>query len=501
MSNRLSPLDAAFLDAEDEDSHASMAIASVAVLERPVPTQEEIIQAIGGRLPLVPRYRQKLRTVPFDLGRPAWVDDPDFDLAYHVRRTALPAPGGDEELCRLVARLMSQRLDRDRPLWECWVVEGLAGGRWALLSKVHHCMADGVAGTNLYNTLFDHAPEPSAAVADGWQAEAAPSTLRLTAGAVRDLMLSPADQLRLLSQALRHPARMVRRVAGTARGLIAIAQAVAVPASPSSLTGPIGRYRRYSIGRAGLADVMRVARHFHTSMNDVVLAAASGAFRTLLLQRGERPDAHSVRALVPVSVRRPGERGVHDNRISLMLPYLPVDIADPVRRLKAVHEHMTQLKTSREAEAGEAMTSLAAHEPFLPISWGIRMASHLPQRSIVTVTTNVPGPREPLFMLGRRIVEILPYVPIAVRLRTGVAILTYCDRIAFGVTADYDSAPEADLLARAIGTGIAELVALAPEPVEARPEPKPPAPAPRRRAPATRRPRATGRRAAATDRR
>ena len=156
----LSPLDAGFLDAEDADKHASLAIASVVIVAGPPPSQDEFIEAVRARLALVPRYRHRVRTVPLDLGRPVWVDSPQFDLAYHVRRTALPAPGDDAALCRLVGRVMSQRLDRDRPLWECWVVEGLAGGRWAVLVKVHHCMVDGVAGNQLLGVLFDDAPKP-----------------------------------------------------------------------------------------------------------------------------------------------------------------------------------------------------------------------------------------------------------------------------------------------------------------------------------------------------
>jgi diacylglycerol O-acyltransferase len=464
----MTPLDAAFLEAEDSDRHASLAIASVAVLEGPVPPQEEFLAAVRGKVPLVPRYRQKLRTIPFDLGLPVWVDDPAFDLRYHVRRTALPAPGDDAALSRLVARLMSQRLDRDRPLWECWVIEGLANGRWAVLSKVHHCMADGVAGTNLYNTLYDHSREPSAPAPDRWNPVPEPSTVRLTATALRELARNSATQVGLLAGAVMRPATAVRLVAGTARGLVTLAGAVARPATASSLSGPIGGHRRYALGRAHLPDLQRVARHFHTSLNDVVLAATTGAFRSLLIERGEEPDPHAIRTLVPVSVRPPGEHGVHDNRISLMLPFLPVDVADPVHRLKAVHDQMTRLKNSKEAEAGQAMTTLAEREPYPPISWGIRLASHLPQRSIVTVTTNVPGPREPLYLLGRRIVEILPYVPIAVRLRTGVAVLTYCDQVAFGVTSDYASAPEADLLAHGIEAGVAELVAACPRPAARR---------------------------------
>ena len=195
----LSPLDAAFLDAEDADRHASLAIASVAVLEGPPPSQEEFIATIRGRLPLVPRYRQKARRLPLDLGQPVWVDDHRFDLAYHVRRTALPAPGDQAALHRLVARIMSQRLDRDRPLWECWVIEGLADGRWAVLSKVHHCMADGVSGNELYRIIFDASPEPGEEVPDTWQPEAEPSALRLTLGALGDLARGPVEQLGLLA--------------------------------------------------------------------------------------------------------------------------------------------------------------------------------------------------------------------------------------------------------------------------------------------------------------
>jgi diacylglycerol O-acyltransferase len=207
-----------------------------------------------------------------------------------------------------------------------------------------------------------------------------------------------------------------------------------------------------------LPDLIEVAKTFQVTVNDVVLAAVSGAFRTLLLGRGEEPDADAVRSLVPVSVRAKGDEGIIDNRISLMLPLLPVDIANPINRLTEVHTRLAALKASKEAEAGEAMTTLAKHEPFTPISLGIRLAAHLPHRNIVTVTTNVPGPRRPLYVLGRRIIEILPYVPIAIRLRTGIAAMTYGEQMAFGVTCDHDTGPEADLLANSIAAGIAELV-------------------------------------------
>jgi diacylglycerol O-acyltransferase / wax synthase len=200
-----------------------------------------------------------------------------------------------------------------------------------------------------------------------------------------------------------------------------------------------------------------VAHTFHATVNDVVLAAVTAAYRRLLIGRGEEPQPHSVRTLVPVSVRTADQDGSYDNRISLMLAFLPVDVSHPVERLRTVSHRLRMLKASKEAEAGEAFTDLAIHEPFPPISLGVRLASHLPQRSIVTVTTNVPGPRRPLYLLGRPMLELFPYVPIAVRLRTGVSVLTYCDQVAFGVTADFTQS-DAQLLVNAIEQGIAELV-------------------------------------------
>ncbi len=499
---RLSPLDAAFLDAEDEDRHASLAIASVAIMDGTPPTQEEFAEAVRGRLPLVPRYRQKVRQIPLDLGQPVWVDDAHFDLGYHLRRTALVKPGDDAALSRLVARIMSQRLDRDRPLWECWVIEGLPRGRWAVLSKVHHCLADGISGNELYRVLFDESPEPGTAVEDHWQPEPEPGTASLLLDAVADLVASPVEQARMAISGLRSPARLARRIADTASGLAKLAGAL-VPVTKTSLAGPIGQQRRYGVARADLHDIVEVAKACHVTVNDVVLAAIAGAFRSLLLHQSAGPDPRAVRSLVPVSVRARGDEGRMDNRISLMLPLLPVEVAEPLTRLAEVHRRLAILKWSKEAEAGEAMTTLARHEPFAPISWGIRLAAHIPQRNIVTVTTNVPGPRQPLYILGRRIVEILPYVPIAVRLRTGIAMLTYGDQMAVGVTSDYDTGPDPAALADAISDGIAELVAAVRDlgDVHARPgrrrAPKPDAaprptrrPAARRAAPTPARPRA-----------
>ena len=456
MWDRLNPLDAAFLEAEDEDRHVSMAISSVAILEGPAPPQEEFMAALTARLPLVNRYRQKIKQVPFDLGRPIWVDDPSFDLAHHVRRTALPAPGDDAALFRLIGRVMSQRLDRDRPLWEYWVIEGLAEDRWALISKVHHCMVDGVSGTHLYYVLFDAAADSDRVLpVDTWSPAKAPSNVMMTTEALLALALNPVEQVRLVAAAMSDPRAALAKTLETIRGLRALAGTFE-PITPTSLVGPIGQQRRYAAGRVPLADVTAIREKIGASLNDVVLAAITGGFRDLLTQRGEEPAEGAVRSLVPVSVRVPGEEGIYENRVSLMLATLPVHLADPGERLRAVHGHLTELKASMEAQAAETLTRLSKFEPFPALSWAFRMAAHIPQRTIATVTTNVPGPRVPLYLLGRRLVEILPYVPIASQLRIGVSIFTYCDQVTFGITGDYKSAPEVKALAAAIVHGVNE---------------------------------------------
>lgn len=454
--DRLEPLDALFVEAEDQDKNTSMAIASIAVLEGPAPSQKEILALVTDRLPYVPRYRQKLRTVPFRLGRPVWVDDPDFDLSYHVRRTALPEPGGDQQLAALMARVMSHRLDRDHPLWEYWVVEGLARERWALISKVHHCMVDGIGGADLYRLLTEVAPEPAQTAADTEVAQP-PSAVSLIADAAADIVRLPLRQARLLSDAAAGPGRTVRQATGVARAVARFSPSV-WPAVASSLSGSIGKQRRYAWGRASLEDVKTIKREFGGTVNDVVLAAISSGFRELLLDRGEQPEPHEVPSLVPVSVRTPGDEGSFGNQVSATVANLPVHISDPVERLAAVRAELDSLKASNEAIIGQELAALGRYSPYMLASWLVRLAFWLPQREIVTVTTNVPGPREPLYWMGRRIEEIIPYVPIASTVRTGISIFSYDGDITFGITGDYTANPDIDLLARGIEHGVSELL-------------------------------------------
>ncbi len=455
--DRLNPLDALFVDAEDQDPHTSMAIASIAVFEGPCPSHEEILASLAGRLPLVPRYRQKLRTVPLRLGRPVWVEDPNFDLRYHARRTALPAPGGDKQLADLMARVMSQRLDRDHPLWEYWLVEGLTDGRWAFICKVHHCMVDGISGTDLYRVIFDFAPEPSPPVPDERVVGSEPSPLRLAAQAALDTVVLPVREALALSGAVADPGGALRQAAGTLRAAAKLAPAL-WPVPGTSLSGHIGQQRRYTWARASLDHVKTIKRELGGTVNDVVLAAISGGFRALLLARGEEPRPHLVRSLVPVSLRAPGDENIYENQVSAVLADLPVHIADPAERFAAVHAELLALKQSREVMVGEALITLGRYTPFPIVSRTVRVVFGLPQREIITVTTNVPGPQQPLYALGRQLVEIIPYVPIATTLRTGVSIFTYCGNITFGITGDFDTSPDLNILAQGIEDGVADLL-------------------------------------------
>ena len=459
---RMSAQDASFLHIETDSS--PMHVGGVSIFEGPPAPFADILARVRSKLALVPRYRQVVRFVPFALARPVWVDDSHFNLGYHVRRTALPSPGGDEELLTLVGRVMSQNLDRAKPLWEMWVVEGLEDGRWALLSKVHHCMVDGIASTDLMSVLLDKERDPELPLPDAWAPDAMPGSARLLAGAVIEQATSPVSFSERFAGALLTPRQFAALLEDTSRGLIGFA-GVARLGGGSSLNGPLGPHRRWGWARGRLSDVQQVRRALGGTVNDVVLAAITGGFRELLQSRGESVD-RVLRTLVPVSVRRPGERGTYNNRVSAMFAELPVGIEDPTRRLRAITAQMADLKESKQAVAGEVLTSLSGFAPPMLLALGARVASKLPQRSLNTGTTNVPGPQFPLYLAGRRMLESFPYIPLFASVRVAVAIFSYDGALSFGVSGDYDTAPDIDVLCEGIELGLEELVALAQPPAK-----------------------------------
>ena len=454
----MSPLDASFLHVEDAVTH--MHIGSVGIFEGPAPAPGEVRTAIAARLPLVPRYRQKVRFVPLALGRPAWVDDPHFNIDYHVRRTALPAPGGDEELRNLVGRVMSQQLDRAKPLWELWVAEGLDGGRWALVSKTHHCMVDGVSATDLLSVILSQERDWTPEAPDGWTAEPEPNPAELVVHSLALRAASPYEGLRTVLSAMRGPRRVLGQVSQVARGLANLRPLLS-SAPSTSLNGPIGPHRRWDWARARLGDVKQIRQAHGGTVNDVVLAAITNGFRDLLLSRGESVEGRVVRTLVPVSIRAEEERGTYNNKVSAMFAGLPVELEDPVDQLHSLHEQMQELKSSGQAVAAERLTALGGFAPAMLLALAGRVGSRLPQSSINTVTTNVPGPQQPLYLAGRRMLEAFPFVPLGGSVRVGVAIFSYDGGINFGVTGDRDSAPDIGVLCAGIERGVAELLSAA----------------------------------------
>ncbi len=458
---RLSPLDALFLFIEDGTTH--MHIASCATFEGPAPEYQRVLAAIADKLAVVPRYRQVVRFVPLQLGPPVWADDPHFRLEYHVRHTALPPPGGDAELRDLMGRLMSQELDRHRPLWEAWMVEALANDRWALIMKIHHSMADGVSGNDLFTVILDRERDTPRTPAGVWRPAPEPSGIHLAADALWRLALIPGEALGALRHATGTPRAALSRLRDVTEGMVSYARRVP-PTERSSLVGSIGPHRRWTWASAALDDVKAIRRTFGGTVNDVIVAAVTGGLRELLLSRGEPTDGLVVRTLVPVSVRREGERDTYNNRVSAMFADLPVAIDDAVERLATVREQMAMLKASHQAAAGEGVTALGGFAPSAALALAERATMHIlrrvPQHTVNTVITNVPGPQFPLYLAGREMLEYVPFVPITYGMRVGVAIVSYNRKLAFGVTGDYDTVPDIDVLASGINDTIAELMKL-----------------------------------------
>jgi diacylglycerol O-acyltransferase len=461
--DRLTGLDSSFLHLERESSH--MHVAACAVFEGPAPAYEEVLEAIVSRLHLVPRYRQRLAFVPLEQGRPVWVDDPHFRVTFHVRHTALPKPGGDDELRRLAGRVFSQALDRTRPLWELWLVEGLADNRFALLSKTHHALVDGVSGVDIATVLFDASPDPMppAAPDHEWTPRPLPSTAKLLADALLERATVPAEIARGVRATLRGPRQVADRIGHALGGLGAMTRAGlhAAPSSPFNVR--IGPHRRFTWVRGDLADFKLVKNNLGGTVNDVVLAAVAGALGRYMRLHGEPTDGIELKAMVPVSVRADVERGALGNRVAAMWAPLPVGIIDPVQRLHNISHAMEGIKESGQAVGAEVLTRLSGFAPPTIMAQAARLQAR--QRLFNVVVTNVPGPQFPLYVLGRELLALYPMVPLAENTALGIAIMSYNGQLNFGLTADFDALRDVETLADELRSSIEELVAAAqPDP-------------------------------------
>jgi diacylglycerol O-acyltransferase len=468
--DRLSGLDTSFLHLEAGGAH--MHVGSVLLFDGSPPQYDELLEAIASRLDLVPRYRQRLASVPLGQGRPRWVDDPHFNLRYHVRRTALPEPGTEDQLRNLAGRVFSQRLDRDKPLWEMWLVEGVDGDGFAVISKTHHALIDGISGVDLMSVMFDTQPEPAPSAPTRWLPRPLPSRAQLLAEALLERATIPAEMTRGARALFRAPRRLAASAFGGLVGVGALAWAGLRPAPATPYNVPIGPHRRFNWVRASLRDIKAIKGALGGTVNDVVLATVAGALRRHLGRRGFSTDGLALKAMVPVSVRAADARGALGNQVAAMMVPLPAHADDPVTRLELVMSATQGLKRSGQAVGAQVLTDLTGFAPATLMGQAARLAAR--QRFFNVVVTNVPGPQSPLYLAGHELIDIFPLVPLAPGQALGIAILSYNGRINFGLLGDYDELSDLDELTADLAASLRELadaadVKLTPQPAPRRP--------------------------------
>jgi diacylglycerol O-acyltransferase / wax synthase len=462
--DRLSALDVSFLT--NESSAAHMHVGGVCIFEGPPPSFEDLAEHISSRLHLVPRFRQKLAFPPVPTGRPFWVDDPTFNLEYHVRHSALPSPGSEEQLRRMAARIFSQQLDRTKPLWELWLVQGLTRKRFAFVTKTHHALVDGVSGVDIATVLFDLKPVPEPAEADHeWVPSPEPSGATLLAKDAEGVLSAPLRFARRLEQAVEHPEATLQQASESLSALSEVGWNFANPAPETPLNVEIGPHRRFSWVRSDLAQFKRIKDALGGTVNDVVLAVVAGALRQWLRSRGVRAEGLELRAQVPVSIRATDQRGELGNRIAAVRGPIPVYVSDPVKRLAAVREGMEGIKQSKQALGAEVISRFNDFAPPTLLAQAARV--NFSTRLFNLVVTNVPGPQIPLYVLGRELQDIFPVGFLPPNQALFVAIMSYNGSVNFGLLADYDTIDDLDQLTAAVEDSIAELLqaadAAAPE--------------------------------------
>ncbi len=462
MSDQLTALDATFLELEQMDEGATMHIGGVLVFDPlpdgTVPALEAVCTDIASRLTLLPRFSQRLSSQRTGgLTWPRWVDDPQFDIRNHVHHAALPAPGGDAELCEWAADFFSHRLDRTRPLWEMVLVEGLEHGRWALATKTHHSIVDGVGSVDVLHLLFDGDPTASSAAASAEDKPGLhwPELVPHPPDAVAELAKTGARAAVAGMYAVLHPRETLEKSRSLAE-LFLSDEVIAAPCT--SLNVPIGATRRFEIVRASLPEIKAIAHELGGSVNDVVLAACTTGLRRLLLSRREPPPADGLRAMVPMNVRSASEQLALGNRISSLFVELPVAEPDASARLRKIVERTRRLKSSNAALGAETIIDLTALAP--PLLHALIARSLYATRLFNVTITNEPGPQIPLYAFGAVLREDHPLVPLAAGHAVGIAIISYNGGVVLGLSADCDSTPDLHVLAEGVEQGFAELRAL-----------------------------------------
>jgi diacylglycerol O-acyltransferase / wax synthase len=443
-----------------------MHVGAILIFEGPPPAYEDFLEHVRSRMHLVPRFRQKLAFPPVETGRPFWVDDPHFHLAYHVRHSALPSPGSEEQLRNIAGRLFSQGLDRSKPLWELWLVQGLDKNRFALITKTHHALVDGVAGVDIATVLFDVKPVPEPIEPDrDWVPRPSPSSAELAARGMAGAARMPMGLARRVLRAASNPTRTARRVVETGEALAEVAWNFTNPAPEVPLNTDIGSHRRFAWARAELNDFKRIKDALGGTVNDVVLTVVSGALRSWLRSRGIKTEGLELRALVPVSIRAEDEHGQLGNRIAAMRGPLPVYIEDPVKRHEVVRRAMGDLKESKQALGAEVISRLNDFAPPTLLAQASRI--NFSTRLFNLIVTNVPGPQIPLYVLGRELQDVFPVAFLPENHALAIAIMSYHGGIDFGLLGDYDAMEDIDMLATGLSESLSDLLAAA-EAAEAR---------------------------------
>ncbi|MEA2154737.1 MAG: diacylglycerol O-acyltransferase / wax synthase [Solirubrobacteraceae bacterium] len=455
--HRLSALDASFLHLEK--AGARLHVASVTVFDGPTPPYDELLAHIENRLHLVPRFRQRLAEVPLDQGRPVWVDDPHFNLRYHLRHAGLPAPGSEEQLKVLAGRVFAQRLDRTKPLWELLLVDGLSGGGFALIAKSHHALVDGISAVDITTVLFDTEPDaaPPPAPRRVWAARPLPTSAQLLSDALVERALHPHELARTARAFVRTPREVARSARDRLQSTGALAFAGLTPAPPTPLNVPTGAHRRYTWVDAQLAELQGIKDALGGTVNDAVLAVVAGALGRFLRHRGVDTRELVLKALVPISVRAEADQGALGNEVAPMWVPLPVGVEDPVAQFGAIREAVAAQEQSSQAIGARTLTEIAGFASPTILSQAARLQQR--QRSFNVVVTNVPGPQVPLYLLGRRLRALYPVLPLADRQALGIAVTSYDGQLGFGLLADYDAVADLDVLAAALRASIDALAA------------------------------------------